>query len=96
MTKLDKIYIMVYIKYLGGHIMLTAKLFENGRSQAVRLPKEYRFKGNDVYIKRIGEAVILVPVDKDWEVFLHGLNNFSEDFMSEERIQGNNQERENL
>jgi len=86
MTKLDKIYIMVYIKYLGGHIMLTAKLFENGRSQAVRLPKEYRFKGNDVYIKRIGEAVILVPVDKDWEVFLHGLNNFSEDFMSEERI----------
>ena len=76
--------------------MQTAKLFENGRSQAVRLPKEYRFKGKDVFIKKVGDAVILVPVDKDWEVFLHGLTNFSEDFMSEERIQGNDQIREDL
>jgi len=85
---------MVYIKVIGEFIMLTAKLFENGRSQAVRLPKEYRFKGNDVFIKKVGEVVILVPVDKDWEVFLHGLNNFSEDFMSEERNQGNDPKRE--
>ena len=76
--------------------MQTAKLFENGRSQAVRLPKEYQFKGNDVYIHKIGEAVILFPVDKEWEVFLHGLNSFSEDFMSEERSQGNEQKREDF
>ena len=76
--------------------MQTAKLFENGRSQAVRLPKEYQFKGNDVYIHKIGEAVILFPVDKEWEVFLHGLNSFSEDFMSEERSQGKEQKREDF
>jgi len=76
--------------------MRTAKLFENGRSQAVRLPKEYQFKGNDVYIHKIGEAVILFPVDKEWEVFLHGLNGFSEDFMSEERDPGKNQKKEDF
>ena len=76
--------------------MQTAKLFLNGRSQAVRLPKEYQFTGNDVYIKRVGEAVILFPVDKEWEVFLHGLNNFSDDFMVEGRNQGIDQKREGL
>ena len=91
-----KIYIMVYIGIIGGFIILTAKLFENGRSQAVRLPKEYRFKGNDVFIKKVGDAVILVPIDKEWEVFLHGLNNFSKDFMLKERIQGNDQKRDDF
>jgi antitoxin VapB len=67
--------------------MKTARLFNNGRSQAVRLPKEYQFRGESVYIQKVGEAVILVPVDKDWETFLHGLNSFSEDFMTGERIQ---------
>ena len=76
--------------------MQTARLFLNGRSQAVRLPKEYQFKGESVYIKKIGEAVILVPFDKEWEVFIHGLNSFSDDFMSEGRLQGRDQEREDL
>ena len=76
--------------------MQTARLFVNGRSQAVRLPKEYQFKGESVYAKKIGEAVILVPFDKDWEVFLHGLNSFSDDFMAEGRSQGKDQEREEL
>ena len=76
--------------------MQTAKLFLNGRSQAVRLPKEYQFSGDNVYIKKVGEAVVLFPVNKEWEVFLHGLNNFSNDFMSEGRSQGINQEREEL
>ena len=57
--------------------MQTARLFLNGRSQAVRLPKEYQFNGENVYIQRVGDAVILFPVDKEWEVFMHGLNNFS-------------------
>jgi len=42
--------------------------------------------------KKIGEAVMLFPVDKEWEVFLHGLNSFSDDFMSEGRFQGIDQE----
>jgi antitoxin VapB len=76
--------------------MQTARLFTNGRSQAVRLPKEYQFQGESVYIQKVGGAVILVPFDKDWEIFLHGLNSFSDDFMAEGRLQGKDQEREEL
>ena len=76
--------------------MQTASLFTNGRSQAVRLPKEFQFRGEKVYVKKIGDAVILVPFDREWEVFLHGLNSFSDDFMSEGRFQENDQERERL
>ncbi|MCL2600323.1 MAG: antitoxin [Treponema sp.] len=76
--------------------MQTARLFENGRSQAVRLPKECRFDGDNVYIRKIGDAVILFPADKKWEVFLHGLNGFTDDFMAEGRLQENQREREVL
>ena len=50
--------------------METAKLFTNGQSQAVRLPKEYRFGGNEVGIKKVGEIVILFPKDSVWEEYL--------------------------
>ncbi|MCL1865129.1 MAG: type II toxin-antitoxin system VapB family antitoxin [Spirochaetes bacterium] len=76
--------------------MQTARLFINGRSQAVRLPKECQFKGKNVYIQKIGEAVILFPCEKDWEIFLNGLNGFSDDFMSEGRLQGTSRERDEL
>ena len=76
--------------------MQSAKLFTNGRSQAVRLPKEFQFSGKDVLIQKVGDAVILIPHDKSWEVFLHGLNSFTEDFMKEGREQEKNQEREDL
>jgi antitoxin VapB len=76
--------------------MQSAKLFINGRSQAVRLPKEFQFSGNDVLIQKVGDAVILLPHDKSWEVFLHGLNSFTEDFMDQGREQGNNQERDDM
>jgi antitoxin VapB len=76
--------------------MQTARLFINGRSQAVRLPKEYKFSGESVYVQKVGEAVILVPFDKEWEVFMHGINSFSDDFMSEGRSQGIDQERDKL
>lgn len=46
--------------------MDTAKLFWTGRSQAVRLPKEFRFEGGEVRIRRQGDAVILEPVASDW------------------------------
>jgi antitoxin VapB len=86
---------MVYTKFRGKY-MQTARLFINGRSQAVRLPKECQFKGEDVYIQKIGDAVIIFPRDKEWETFLHGLNNFSDDYFSEERDQGKDQEREEI
>jgi antitoxin VapB len=76
--------------------MQTAKLFQNGRSQAVRLPKEYKFKGDDVFIQKVGEAVILFPKDRVWETFLAGLNGFTEDFMETGRDQPAMQERDGL
>ncbi len=68
--------------------MQTAKLFQNGRSQAVRLPKEYQFRGNEVYIQKHGDAVLLFPREKLWEIFIEGINEFSDDFMAEGREQG--------
>jgi antitoxin VapB len=47
--------------------MDTAKIFWSGRSQAVRLPKEFRFQGDEVRIRRHGSAVILEPVAEDWD-----------------------------
>jgi len=76
--------------------MQSAKLFQNGRSQAVRLPKEFQFAGDEVYIQRHGNAIMLVPRDKVWEVFLEGLQGFSPDFMAEGRQQDNPDEREAL
>jgi len=49
--------------------MLTAKLFTNGKSQAVRLPKEYRFTGNEFGGARVGEMVVLYPKERPWEIF---------------------------
>lgn len=47
--------------------MERAKLFWSGRSQAVRLPRAYRFEGEEVRIRRVGAAVILEPVARDWD-----------------------------
>ncbi len=57
--------------------MQTAKLFTNGKSQAVRLPKEFRFKGDEVVVKRLGNAVILFPARydaRDLQRILNGLD----------------------
>lgn len=75
--------------------MDTAKLFKNGRSQAVRLPKEYSFSGKEVYIKKIDGVVILIPKDKDpWQPFVESLNKFSHDFFDFRRDQGRFEKRE--
>lgn len=66
-----------------GDKMDTAKLFQNGQSQAVRLPKEYRFRGKKVYLKRIGNAVMLIPEHDSWQPLLDSLSMFSDDFMAE-------------
>ena len=63
--------------------METAKLFKNGKSQAVRLPKEFRFGSDRVYIKRVGDAVILLPYQTPWKTLLDSLSQFSDDFMTE-------------
>lgn len=73
----------------------TAKLFMTGRSQAVRLPKEFRFEGDAVYIRRDGDSVVLSPRPASWDEFFDRAPLPSDDFM-EERPQGDAQEREPL
>ena len=76
--------------------MMMAKVFENGRSQAVRLPKEYRFHDEEVVINKVGDIVMLIPKENKWSGFLDSLNLFSEDFMSDGREQSMAQERDAL
>jgi antitoxin VapB len=61
--------------------MQTAKVFINGRSQAVRLPKEFRFSGDDVFINKIGKIVILIPKDDPWASLANSLDQFTDDYM---------------
>ena len=75
--------------------MKTARLFMNGRSQAVRLPKECRFEGTDVYVKRFQGLVILFSEDAPWTPLLNSLDHFTEDFMSD-RKQPPRQKRDDL
>ncbi|HIP62386.1 MAG TPA: AbrB/MazE/SpoVT family DNA-binding domain-containing protein [Sulfurovum sp.] len=65
-------------------MLATAKLFQNGQSQAVRLPKEFRFENlKEVFIKKINGMVILIPkTDKTvWDTMFDSLDDFSDDFM---------------
>lgn len=73
--------------------MKTAKLFQNGQSQAVRLPKEFRFEGGEVFIKKSGNAVVLMPLVDSWGSLIGSLDKFSKDFMAE-RDQPKQQKRE--
>lgn len=75
--------------------METAKIFMNGRSQAVRLPKAYRFDGDEVYIKKVGDMVILMPYHAPWDLLVDSLDMFSEEFM-EDRNQPQIEEREDM
>ena len=77
--------------------MQTAKLFRNGRSQAVRLPKDCALPGDEVYVKKIDGVVILIPKDGDpWIPFVESLDKFSDDFLSFKRDQGTFEHRETI
>lgn len=74
--------------------MKTAKLFKNGQSQAVRLPKEFRMEGDEVYIKKQGEAIVLLPKKRSWEPLFDSLNRFEKDFRIERNQPAEEQKRE--
>ena len=74
--------------------MKTAKLFKNGQSQAVRLPKEFRMSGDEVYIKKQGEAIILLPKENSWAPLVSSLNRFTKDFRIERNQPDEDQKRE--
>jgi antitoxin VapB len=77
----NKYILLVYME--RNSPMETAKLFQNGNSQAVRLPKEFRFESGRVYVKKMGNAVILLPYGAPWQSMVDSLSLFSSDFMQE-------------
>ncbi len=75
---------------------MLAKVFENGRSQAIRIPKEYRFEEDEVIINKIGNVVMITPKEKGWDIFFDSIDLFPDDFMKDGRTQNTVQARENL
>jgi antitoxin VapB len=77
--------------------MDTAKIFTNGRSQAIRLPKDYRFEGKEVYIKRLPEGILLIPKDSTvWDAWERNLKKYDEPFMTERNQPESQQKRDGL
>lgn len=75
--------------------MKKAKIFQNGQSQAVRLPKEFRFDDTEVFIKKSGHVVYLIPKTASWDILFDSLRKFSQDFMTE-RVQPELDKRESF
>ena len=77
-----------------------AKIFNNGNSQAVRLPKEFRFEGKEVIVRKVANGVLLMPQNKNiWENWFDNLDEFSEDFtkiLDSRKFNQNIQNREDL
>jgi antitoxin VapB len=68
--------------------MQTTKVFKSGNSQAIRLPKEYQFKTTEqLYINKIGNALVILPKNDPWTLFKQSLTEFSSDFMTDGRSQ---------
>ena len=64
---------------------MVAKVFKNGRSQAIRIPKEYRVDSDEVYIEKVGDTLVIKPKKEDkWDSFFESLEDVdTKDFMSE-------------
>ena len=85
----------MYLTHIPSGVMKmrTAKLFQNGQSQAVRLPKEFRFEGDEVFIKKSGIAVALIPLVNSWDSLIGSLDKFTKDYKAD-RDQPKQQKRE--
>ena len=75
-------------------LMMTAKVLKNGGSQAIRLPKECRISSDEVMVNKIGDIVILLPKQNNWDSFMKAIEMFSDDFMKDGRARDNVQEHE--
>ncbi|NJN12002.1 MAG: AbrB/MazE/SpoVT family DNA-binding domain-containing protein [Richelia sp. RM2_1_2] len=75
--------------------MNTTQLITNGDNQTVILPKDFQLQGSEVYIKKIGNAVVLISKENPWQTLFDSLNLFSDDFMPT-REQPNLEVRETL
>jgi antitoxin VapB len=73
----------------------TAKVFKNGRSQAIRLPKEFRVEADEVYLKKTPEGFLVMTRDP-WDIFFEGVRELSDDFLAGGRTQPPTQQRKPL
>jgi antitoxin VapB len=76
--------------------MATAKVFKTGRSQAVRLPKKYRFGTREVCVTKVDDMVILYPPKKGWKLLERAIQRFTEDFMADRDQPPTPEERQTL
>jgi antitoxin VapB len=67
-------------------VMAIAKVFRTGRSQAIRLPKEFRVATDTVHLKRTPEGFLVITKDP-WEIFFEGVEQLSDKFLAIERVQ---------
>jgi len=73
--------------------MRTAKVFISGNSQAIRIPKEYQVDSDELFINKIGNAIIIFPKNDPWAAFNESLACFSDDFFIDGRNQPKMQKR---
>ena len=64
-------------------LMQIAKIFMNGRSQAVRLPKDFRFDCDEVYVRKQGEGIIISPKKPSWDDFFDEKSAFGKDYLND-------------
>lgn len=74
--------------------MHIAKVFMSGNSQAVRIPKDFYIEESELFIRRVGNSIVLTSKNHIWESFRNSIDNFSYDIFSEGRDQGEDQERD--
>ena len=74
---------------------MMAKVFQNGRSQAIRIPKEFRMEESEVYIEKIGDTLIIKPTKTDkWDSFFKSLDGVDTTNFLDDRVQLPHQNRE--
>ncbi len=76
--------------------MQTAKLFRSGNSQAIRLPREFRLSGSEVYIKKMGNGVVIIPKEDPWKMVEASVDKFTPDIFEGGREQSPPQGREDF
>lgn len=75
--------------------MQRAKVFKNGRTQAIRLPKEFRVEADEVYLKKTPEGFLVITRDP-WELFFEGVRDLSDSFLARGRTQPAAEKRKSL
>ena len=73
--------------------MLTTKVFKSGNSQAIRIPKEYQIDDEELFINKIGNAIVIFPKKDPWKIFRESLADFSDDYFIDGRNQPKMQKR---